>query len=134
MSTRTALVCVILLGLAFVPRASAETSKPAGAAPAAGARDEEVYELQKLLVDTLDQVERNYVHPISRRKLVEAAIKGILSELDPYSSYIGPQDMDQFRTVVESEFGGIGIQVEIDRRDGLKVISPLVGSRPIAPA
>ena len=50
--------------------------------------EEDVYELHKLLVDALDQVERNYVRDVSRRELIEAAIRGIVKDLDPYSSYI----------------------------------------------
>ncbi|MGQ9574386.1 MAG: S41 family peptidase [Thermoguttaceae bacterium] len=83
--------------------------------------------MQRLLVDALDQVERNYVREISRRKLVEAAIKGILTELDPYSSYIGPDQIEGFRETLESEFGGIGIQVAVERGQ-LRVISPLPGT------
>lgn len=83
--------------------------------------------MQRLLIDTIDQVQRTYVRPISRRKLIEAAIKGILNELDPYSSYIPPEEMSRFRESVEHEFGGIGIQVTM--RDGqLIVTSPLVGT------
>jgi carboxyl-terminal processing protease len=89
--------------------------------------DAELYELLQLFVDTLDQVDRNYVKDVDRRKLVEGAIRGMMNELDPYSSYIPPKDLERFRTGVESEFGGIGIQVTTD--DGyLTVISPLVGS------
>ncbi len=106
------------------PKPSAPSAPPA--APAAGAEEDE-YELQRLLIDTIDQVERNYVRPISRRKLIEAAIKGILNELDPYSNYIPPEEMSRFRESVEHEFGGIGIQVTM--RDGqLIVTSPLVGT------
>lgn len=92
--------------------------------PAENKADDE-YELQKMLVDTMDQVERNYVRGISRRELVEAAIDGILRKLDPYSAYIGPKELDDFRGSVESEFGGIGIT--LDGRQ-LKVLSPLVGT------
>jgi carboxyl-terminal processing protease len=91
-------------------------------------RELDDYELQRLLVDTIDQVQRNYVREIPRRRIVEAAIKGILAELDPYSSYISPEEIDRFRSMVESEFGGIGVQVEIDRHEGLKVVSPMVGT------
>ena len=91
------------------------------------AAKEDYYELQKLLVDTLDQVERNYVKDISRRQLIEAAIKGVLGELDPYSGYIGPEDMNQFRDTVESEFGGIGIRISTENHQ-LRVLSPLVGT------
>jgi carboxyl-terminal processing protease len=100
-------------------RAWSETTEPSNT--------EDEYELQKLLVDTLDQVERNYVHDISRRELVEAAIRGILQELDPYSGYIDREEISQFRTTVDSQFGGIGIRISMDRRQ-LKVLSPLVGT------
>lgn len=100
-----------------------------GAAPAEKAKPpvDDDYEMQRLLVDTIDQVQRNYVRPISRRKIVEAAIKGILNELDPYSSYIAPDEMDRFRSAVESEFGGVGIQVSVGEGH-LRVISPLAGT------
>ncbi len=89
--------------------------------------DEEYYDLYKSLADTIDQVERNYVKPVDRRELMEAAIKGIVSKLDPYSAYIGPEEYSNFRDTVESQFGGIGIQVTIEEGQ-LKVISPLVGT------
>ncbi|MEW4456227.1 S41 family peptidase [Bremerella sp. JC817] len=87
--------------------------------------DEEYVELIQLFADTLDQVDRNYVKDVDRRELMEAAIRGVISKLDPYSNYIAPQDLEQFKTGVESEFGGIGIQVST--RDGnLVVTSPLI--------
>lgn len=88
---------------------------------------EDEYELQKLLVDTLDQVQRNYVKTVTRRELVEAAIKGVLEKLDPYSSYIPPDELNNFRSSVENEFGGIGIKVSVEGGQ-LRVISPLTGT------
>jgi carboxyl-terminal processing protease len=90
--------------------------------PAQAAIDE--FELLKLFADTLDQVERNYVKEIDRRELMEAAIRGMLSKLDPYSNYIAPGDLDRFKTGVEHEFGGVGLQVSTEG-DELKVISPI---------
>jgi carboxyl-terminal processing protease len=58
---------------------------------------------------------------------MEAAIRGMIEELDQYSNYIPPEEIEQFRTGVESEFGGIGIQVSIEN-GWLTVISPIVGS------
>jgi len=89
--------------------------------------DREYYELLRLFADTMDQIERNYVKPVDRRELMEAAIRGALSELDPYSNYIGPDDLDRFRNVIDAEFGGIGIQVSVENGQ-LRVISPLVGT------
>ena len=88
---------------------------------------EDEYELQQLLVDTIDQVERNYVKDISRRELIEAAIEGVLRKLDPYSTYISPEKLDSFRTSVEHEFGGIGVQIRMSG-EKLIVTSPLAGT------
>jgi carboxyl-terminal processing protease len=104
-----------------------KAKKPALDAATRKKMEEEYFELYLSLADTLDQVERNYVKPIDRRELMEAAIKGMLSKLDPYSSYIPPEEISGFRTSVESQFGGVGIQIAIDGGQ-LKVISPLVGT------
>ena len=85
------------------------------------------YELLDSFVDTLDQIDRNYVKNVDRKRLMEAAIRGMLLELDPYSNYIPPEQLDQFRSGVEGEFGGIGVQAAIDNGI-LKVISPFVGT------
>jgi len=129
-------LCVILLiGLISAqppvgsPTNAEEVAKTTGDAARAQAErdDEEYYKLLKLFADTIDQVERNYVKKVSRRELIEAAIKGVMSKLDQHSNYISPKDVERFRRSVENEFGGIGIQVGI--RDGkLIIISPLYGT------
>jgi len=117
------LAILLILGFFVVPL-RADESRPTKTPPK---EVEDEYELQRMLVDTLDQVERNYVQGISRRELVEAAIDGILRKLDPYSTYIAPDDLDRFRSNLESEFGGIGIQITMDR-GRLVVLSPLAGT------
>lgn len=113
------------------PAASSKSSAPADVAgageKASAPKAEDEYELIKTLVDTLDQVQKNYVKDVNRRELVEAAIQGMLAKLDPYSTYINPDQAGQFRTSVENEFGGIGIQVEPDE-GVLKVASPIYGT------
>ena len=113
------------------PDAAADAPEASGPAPQADepplAADDEYYELFRVLADTLDQVERNYVKEIDRRRLMEAAIRGILQELDPYSNYISPEEMQEFKTSVEQQFGGIGIQITMEGGQ-LKVLSPLVGT------
>lgn len=84
-------------------------------------------ELLQLFADTLDQVERNYVQPIDRRELMEAAIRGMLTKLDPHSSYIPPTELDRFKSSVENEFGGIGVTVTLESGQ-LTVVSPILGS------
>jgi carboxyl-terminal processing protease len=111
------LALVLCLTLPVVGATAETTKKP---------KDND-YELYKILVDTLDQVERNYVTDVDRRELVESAIRGVLGKLDPYSSYIGPDELSRFRTSVESEFGGIGIQITADNGQ-IQILSPMYGT------
>lgn len=90
--------------------------------------EEELHQLLKLFVDTFDQVDRNYVKEVSRRQLLEGAVRGMLQELDPYSNYISEDDLVRFNSQVEQEFGGIGIQIGFDEHRRLMVQSPLPGS------
>lgn len=139
---RRVLLCVLVLAIPLSllsgPARSAEP-KPKAESNAKSEKDTkgkkgkgkdaeaEYYELYKVFADTLDQVERNYVKDVSRRELMEAAIRGVLGKLDPYSNYISPDELSRFKTSVESQFGGIGIQITIENGQ-LKVLSPLVGS------
>jgi carboxyl-terminal processing protease len=90
------------------------------------------YELVKLVVDVLDEVEHNYVRdltPDAKRKLVEDMINGGLEHLDPHSSFINPKEYKQFSRQSKGKFGGVGIQISTDRQTGqLTVISPMVGT------
>jgi carboxyl-terminal processing protease len=123
------LALVLILPFAL-PRsaASAENGKNGESAEKGSfpSKDDD-YELYKLLLDTVDQVDQNYVKPIDRRELIEAAIRGLMTKLDPYSAYIGPDELAQFRSSVDNEFGGIGIHVSAEDGD-LKVLSPIYGS------
>ncbi len=116
-------VCVLFLGayagFQFVQPAQADDPP----------KDEEYYQLMQVFVDTFEQIDRNYVKGVDRRKLMEAAIRGMLDELDPYSSYIDPDQLTKFNQSVDQEFGGIGIQVQIDpETKRITVISPLPGT------
>jgi carboxyl-terminal processing protease len=114
-------LCVVLLS------AWALTSAGAWAEEAKKPTTDEDYELYQVFADTLDQVQRNYVKDVSRRELMEAAIQGVLGKLDPYSNYISPEDISRFRSSVEAQFGGIGIQIG-PLGEQLQIISPLYGT------
>ena len=86
----------------------------------------EYYRLYSMLADAIAQVEENYVKPIEREKIFAAAVRGVMRELDPHSSFIEADDFEDFREEVESEFGGLGMQVTLDPIGRLTVISPLV--------
>ncbi len=87
----------------------------------------EQYELMRLFVESFQQIETNYVTEVDRRELIEAAIRGMVRHLDPYSAYLPPETERRFTQSVDQRFGGIGVHV--DTRDGvLRVMSPLPGS------
>lgn len=133
LALRQGWIWVLVLGLAVtVPAQVYAEAAPSPETTGDQEKDEkdehlEYYELYKVLADTLDHVERDYVQDIDRRELIEAAIEGVIKKLDPYSNYIPPSQLSQFKTSVESEFGGIGIQITMDNGQ-LKVLSPLVGT------
>lgn len=97
------------------------------AAQSAPVEDDDA-ELYRLFVDALENVDRSYVKPVDRRKLVEAAINGMLDSLDPYSNFISQEDYRQFNRSTVGKFGGIGVQISVQSNGPLKVVSPLVGT------
>jgi len=82
-----------------------------------------VEQLGRVLVE----VENDYVDPVERAKLVDGAIKGMVAELDPHSSYMPAEEFTAFESDTQGEFGGIGIEVE-NRNDQLVVLAPIEGS------
>ncbi|MGZ0169206.1 MAG: S41 family peptidase [Planctomycetales bacterium] len=115
--TLWALVLVLLVSPVDAQEKTEAAPKP---------KQDEYFELMQTFVDTFEQVDRNYVKDVDRRKLLEAALRGMIKELDPYSSYIPPEELARFNQQVEQQFGGIGIQVQPDPRTRrILVISPL---------
>ncbi len=105
----------------------------ASAAPAAGSRSvpndktDAPYAALEQLGRVLVQVENEYVDPVDRTKLIDGAIKGMVAELDPHSSYMPPEEFQTFQSDTEGEFGGIGVEVELSNEE-LVVLSPIDGS------
>ncbi len=82
------------------------------------------YEYIKLYTDTLSLVQKNYVEEVEIKKLVYGSIKGMLSDLDPHSSFMPPEMFKEMQVETTGSFGGLGIEITI--RDGvLTVVSPI---------
>ena len=78
----------------------------------------------RTFTEVFAKVKNDYVEPIEDRDLLESAIHGMLSGLDPHSSYLIPEDYQELQAGTSGEFGGLGIEVEMD--DGVvHVISPI---------
>ena len=81
----------------------------------------------ELFGNVLDTVERQYVTPVDDKKLIEAALDGMLTSLDPHSGYLSPDGFGDMQDQTKGEYGGLGI--EITSEDGVvKVISPMDGT------
>ncbi|QDT65007.1 S41 family peptidase [Calycomorphotria hydatis] len=94
-----------------------------------GESEDDYFNFFREFVDSVEQIDRNYVKEVDRKKLLQAAIRGMVNELDPYSSYIPPRQIDRFNQEIDQEFGGVGIQVQIDpETERLMVSSPLPGT------
>ena len=89
---------------------------------------DEMMELYGVFVDAVEQVEANYVQPVSRKQLLESALQGMLQNLDPHSQFINTSEWKSFKRKIEGRFGGIGITVGMDEGNRLKVIAPMVGT------
>jgi carboxyl-terminal processing protease len=86
-----------------------------------------VYEQLDLFGDIFERVRAQYVEEVDTRKLIEAAINGMLTSLDPHSSYLSPDDAENMQVQTRGEFGGLGI--EVTQEDGfVKVVSPMDGT------
>ena len=87
-------------------------------------RNASVYEQLDLFGNVFERVRSDYVEQVDDKKLIEAAINGMLTSLDPHSSFLAAKDYEDMQTQTRGSFGGLGI--EVGQEDGLvKVISPI---------
>ena len=88
------------------------------------ARNANVYEQLDLFGDIFERVRAQYVEEVDSEELIEAAINGMLTSLDPHSNYLAPKDFDDMQVQTRGEFGGLGI--EVTQEEGfVKVVSPM---------
>lgn len=91
------------------------------------AKTDNVYEQLDLFGDVFERIRAQYVSDVSSEELVEAAINGMLSSLDPHSSYMSPDDAEEMRVQTSGSFGGLGI--EVTQEEGfVKVVAPMDGT------
>src|SRR4051794_37790273 len=92
--------------------------------PGADAASSETYRQLRLFGDVLEKVRSDYVEPPNEAKLIEGAINGMLTSLDPHSSYMSPNEFREMQVEAQGAFGGIGIEITME--EGLvKVVAPI---------
>ena len=103
------------------------TSQVAGPLLAQDQRSASVYEQLDLFGDIFERIRAGYVEEVDDKALIEAAINGMLTSLDPHSSYLSAEATAAMRVQTSGEFGGLGI--EVTQEDGwVKVVSPMDGT------
>jgi carboxyl-terminal processing protease len=96
-------------------------------AQATSSTKSQTYKMLELFGDVLQTVDNQYVSEVDNKKLIEAALDGMLTSLDPHSGYLSPDSFEDMQDTTRGEYGGLGI--EVTSEDGVvKVISPMDGT------
>lgn len=97
----------VLLGIALLPASPLHAEEtPSNSA--------DTYELLNLFGDVLERIRADYVDAPSDKELIETAITGMLSALDPHSSYMNAESFGDMQVQTRGEFGGLGIEVTME--------------------
>src|SRR4029078_4766426 len=120
---RKAYLAAVCAALVFV-LASGPSSSQDKANQSGTSNTSETYRQLNLFGDVFERVRSDYVTDVSDEKLVEAAINGMLTSLDPHSSYMNAKSFRDMQVQTRGEFGGLGIEVSME--NGIvKVVSPI---------
>ncbi|WP_372803245.1 S41 family peptidase [Paracoccus seriniphilus] len=115
----------LIAGLGGILAGAVVTTQLAGPLVAQEAgKNTSVYEQLELFGNVFERVRADYVEVPDDKELIEAAINGMLTSLDPHSSFLSADDYEEMQTQTRGSFGGLGI--EVSQEDGLvKVVSPI---------
>ena len=86
--------------------------------------DKNVYKYLQLFGEAFEQIKNNYVEDVTSKDLIESAIEGMLSSLDPHSTYLNYDELNELKVQTKGEFGGLGIEVTLEN-GFVKVIAPI---------
>lgn len=94
----------------------------------ARAQDEappDTYELLDMFGEVFERVRKDYVEEVSDEELIDAAIQGMLRDLDPHSAFLNRDHFQSMRDQTRGEFGGLGIEVTMDESGYVRVVAPI---------
>jgi carboxyl-terminal processing protease len=117
----------LLVGTSFAAGCAVASNGGMFPAAAQGADQQQTYRLLTLFNTVLERVRTDYVEPVSDRTLMDNALNGMLTGLDPHSAYMTQRQWDDMETETSGKFGGIGLEVT-DNGGLLQVISPIDGT------
>jgi len=124
---RGALVLVlgIVLGLSFSLGGGvlAERDAPSKTLP---------WEDARLLAEVLERVKQEYVEPVEDHELMESAVRGMVTDLDPHSQFLDPDEYEEIRINTSGNYSGVGLEVNMD--DGKVIVVAPIDDTPAARA
>ena len=120
--TFTASLALVVVGIIIGATAVSSRAKLS-----AEAGSSNIYRHLDLFGDILERVRNDYVEKPDDKKLIESAINGMLTSLDPHSAYLSPESLNDMQVQTRGEFGGLGIEVKMEN-SLVKVISPIDGT------
>jgi len=122
--TSLALALALLIGSPALLASEKTVEKVAAPAPISDDKAPLPLEDLRTFAEVMDRIKAAYVEPVDDKTLLENAIKGMLSNLDPHSAYLEPEAYAELQESTSGEFGGLGVEVGIE--DGfIKIISPI---------
>ena len=86
--------------------------------------EQNVYKYLNLFGEAFEKIKNNYVEDVTSKELIESAIEGMLSSLDPHSTYLNYDELNELKVQTKGEFGGLGIEVTLEN-GFVKVIAPI---------
>ncbi len=93
----------------------------------AAPKDELPWQDARTLAEVLERVKHDYVNPVDDHQLLQAAIRGMVSSLDPYSAYLDGDEYDEVKISSSGQYSGVGIEVSMEDEE-VVVVSPFEGS------
>lgn len=115
----TALGLSLSLGGGVLAQREGEAPEPAG--------DPLPWDEARLLAEVLERVRQEYVEPVDDRQLMEAAVRGMVTDLDPHSQFLDSSEYEEIRISTTGNYSGVGLEVNMD--DGeVVVVAPIEGT------
>lgn len=116
----------MLLGVGLSVGRSVKAEREIEPEATAQAQSPVPWQQTRLLAEVLEHVRAEYVDNVSDQELVEAAIRGLIADLDPHSAFLDPEELNEIRISTAGEYSGVGIEVALEN-GAVSVVTPIEG-------
>jgi carboxyl-terminal processing protease len=117
----------LIVGLSLGVAGGVFADKPAPLDKPAAVKSDLPWQDARMLAEVLERVKHDYVNPVDDHQLLQAAIRGMVSSLDPYSAYLDGDEYDEVKISSSGQYSGVGIEVSMEDEQ-VVVVSPFEGS------